>query len=798
MKLPIAALLFPLLLPAAGIPGTDDVVFAARFSGSPSPDGHWYANIGYYGPDFNRKAYGEGARLYRLNLRTRELTALIRDDRGGVRDPQVHYDGRRILFAYRKGGTENYHLYEINADGSGLRQLTDGPFDDIEPTYLPTGEIVFVSTRSKRWVNCWLTQVATLHVCDRDGRNLRPLSSNNEQDNTPWPLPDGRILYTRWEYVDRSQVDYHHLWTANPDGSNQTILYGNLHPGVLMIDAKPIPNSRKLVSIFSPGHGRREHEGSITVVDPSAGPDAKEFARKIGKAGNLRDPWPFSEDLFLAASGANLVLVDGAGKSETLFTLPAADVAAKLNLHEPRPLAARPRERVIPPRVDLAQSTGRLILADVNRGRNMQGVQPGEIKKLLVLETLPMPIHYTGGMEPISFGGTFTLERILGTVPVEPDGSAYFELPALRSFLFVALDEHDRSVKRMQSFLTVQPGETTSCVGCHEDRVQAPPSGGAVLQALARKPSRVEPMRGVPEVFDFPRDIQPILDRRCVQCHDYSTRKGGVILAGDRGPVYSHSYFTLTVRNQVADGRNRPQSNYAPRALGSSASALMRKLEPAHHGVQATAAEKKMVAMWIETGAPYPGSYAALGTGMLGAYQENQLQRPDLNWPETLRAMDAIKRRCGSCHDKAMPLPYTASDDQKLPPWNGLQPRDLRRRVSRHLLYNLTRPEKSMLLLAPLARDAGGYGLCPGQVFASSQDPDYVAILGGVREAARYLDTIKRFDMPGFVPRVDWVREMKRFGILPAAHNPDAPVDYYATERAYWKSLWYQPAAVNR
>ena len=115
-------------------------------------------------------------------------------------------------------------------------------------------------------------------------------------------------------------------------------------------------------------------------------------------------------------------------------------------------------------------STGRLALANIYRGRNMAGVKPGEIKSLLVLESLPMPIHYTGGMEPISYGGTFTLERIVGTVPVEPDGSAYLELPALRSFFFVALDKNDLSVKRMQSFLTVQPGETSSCVGCHEQR----------------------------------------------------------------------------------------------------------------------------------------------------------------------------------------------------------------------------------------------------------------------------------------------------------------------------------------
>ena len=172
--------------------------------------------------------------------------------------------------------------------------------------------------------------------------------------------------------------------------------------------------------------------------------------------------------------------------SEEIFKLPAADRRAGLQLHEPRPLAPRPRERIIPDRVHPNQATGRLLLADIYNGRNMAGVKRGEIKKLLVLETLPMPIHYTGGMEPISYGGTFTLERLVGTVPVEEDGSAYFELPALRSFFFVALDENDLAVKRMQSFLTVQPGETTSCVGCHEQRTQAPRPAAAQLAALRR------------------------------------------------------------------------------------------------------------------------------------------------------------------------------------------------------------------------------------------------------------------------------------------------------------------------
>ncbi len=240
---------------AGPMAGVSEIVFAARKQNQ--TDGHWYANIGYYAHDPARKAWREGTKLYKWSLATGKLVTLVDDPRGGVRDPQVSYDGKTILFSYRKGGTEAYHLFEISADGSGLRQLTDGNYDDFEPTYLPDGDIIFVSTRCKRWVNCWLTQVAVMHRCDRDGHNIRPISSNNEQDNTPWPLADGRILYTRWEYVDRSQVDYHHLWTENPDGTAQMVWYGNQHPGTVMIDAKPIPGSDQVVASFSPGHRYR-------------------------------------------------------------------------------------------------------------------------------------------------------------------------------------------------------------------------------------------------------------------------------------------------------------------------------------------------------------------------------------------------------------------------------------------------------------------------------------------------------------------------------------------------------------
>ncbi|MBI5387117.1 MAG: hypothetical protein HZA90_20800 [Verrucomicrobia bacterium] len=787
---------------ADGTPaGADEIVFAVR---QPGKDPHYYANFGYFAFDPERKAYGQDGKLCRLNVGTGRLTVLLDDPSGGVRDPQVSYDGKRILFSYRKGGTPNYLLYETQADGSGLRQLTDGPWDDIEPTYLPDDGILFCSSRCRRWVNCWPTPVAVLHRCDRDGKNLRAVSSNNQHDNTPWVLPDGRILYTRWEYVDRSEVSFHHLWTAHPDGTGQTVFFGNMHPGIAMLDAKPIPGTRKVVASFSPGHGRREHDGHITIVDPAAGPDATSFARRVSQTADFRDPYPLGEDSFLVAKQASLLLMDGRGATRVLHTLTVEERAAGLECHEPRPLRPRPREPLLTDRIEPAQTTGVLVLSDVYRGRNMGGVKRGEIKELLVLETLPKPINFTGSGDPISYNGTFTLERVLGTVPVEADGSACFELPALRSFFFVALDGEGVAVKRMQSFLTVQPGERLSCVGCHEHRAgTALPT--ASLGALCRPPSRVRPMPGVPDVFDFPRDIQPILDRHCVCCHDYEShdatngpRAGGVILTGDRGPFFSHSFWMLTVRGQFSDGRNLPRSNYAPRTLGSAASPLLRLLDGGHYDAKLTPQEKSLVRLWIETGAPYAGTYAALGTGMIGAYREDILDRSDAEWPAVKAAQPVLEKRCGTCHAGPKQLPTSPSDDAGMAPWQS-KFTDPRIRFSRHLLYNLTRPEKSLLLLAPLAKAGGGYGVCGGTgnaaatIFAGTDDSDYRILFESVLATKSALDRLQRFDMPGFRPGPEYTREMMRYGILPRGPGAGSPIDVYAADRAYWESLWYRP-----
>lgn len=757
--------------------GVTGVVFAVRVSGRD----HWYANFGNYAsdlPDPKQRAfkfeegvygaYGEGARLCRLDLRAGEVRVLLDDPRGGIRDPQVHYDADRILFSWRRGGAHTYHLWERNLNGGGLRQITDGS-DDIEPTYLPDGRIVFVSSRCRRFVNCWHSRVGALYICNADGTGLRMLSPNIEHDNTPWPLPDGRVLYMRWEYVDRSQLDYHHLWTINPDGTQVMAFFGNQNPGTVMLDAKPVDGAPLVVASFSPGHGRPEHAGRLALVDPRWGPDRLESVRYIGSRTDIRDPWAFGTNCFLIADSEGFAVMDGAGRREVIYRLPPEEAHAqpRRGVHEPRPILRRPRETVIADRVNLAAETGEMVLFDVTLGRNMEGVRPGEIRKLLVLEQLPKPINFSGDMEPLTIGGSFSLARIVGTVPVEPDGSARFEAPALRPLFFVALDENGLSVKRMQNWCSVQPGEKVGCVGCHEPRVHAMPAA-AIPAAMRRPASRIELVVGVPEVMDFSRDIQPIFDRHCVRCHNPERYAGRLDLTGGRTDRYRVSYVNITRRGLVADGRNRAQSNYPPRALGSSASRLYQVAASDHHGIRLSAEELSRLRLWIETRATYPGTYAALGSGSV-----------------SVPLPGAALRRCGACHIK------DAKDKHGQPArtWSFGSP---------HSLCNLDEPERTILLRAPLAKAAGGLELCgAGQGFATTADPDYAAILASIIISSNDLQRVRRFDMPGFRPNVHYIREMQRFGILPPTLAADAPLDPYQIDEAYWRSFWYRPLSAS-
>jgi len=840
----------------------DEIVFCTR---KHCFDGHWYANFGYYADNACRRPFpaNSGGALYAYNVRTRTLRVLLEDPKGNIRDPHVHYDGKKILFSYCPGGKAHYSLYEINADGTGLKQLTgqgeDAPlvlppgvepsedggwkmmagrpgihrdfapngWDDYEPAYLPDDSIVFCSTRAKRYVGCWLTHVGTIHKCDADGKNIRPLSCNVEQDNTPWVLPNGQILYMRWEYVDRSQVHYHHLWTMNPDGTRQMVFYGNLHPGGLMIGAKPIPGSHKIVTTFSAGHGRAEHYGNLAVIDPTAGPDRQESMRLLTNDRHS-DPWAFDERHFMTASRDKIMLVDGEGRQSVLFQLPEKLKKEGFLVNEPRPLVPHEREAVIMDQTDATQTTGTLAMANLYKGRRMQDVPPGTVRELLIYETLPKPIHYTGGTEMISIFGTFTLERLIGRVPVSADGSAYFRLPANRPVLFLAMDQNGHCVKRMHSFTSVMPGEHTVCIGCHEERTLTPDAADrdALFRVMRGQPSEIQPIEGMKDlgpdfhgVFDFARDIQPILDRHCVTCHNSAREEGGVNLSGHWTPMYTLSYTHLSWFQLLGDNRNRAQSNFAPYEIGTGSSRLVKLIEEGHQGVKMSSEEQAVIRHWIDAGANFAGTYAAEASGGVGYYIANEPSWTRDTWPEMLAMREAISRRCDGCHaptegDKKRGKYDIYADNYS--PANPRTRQDLtiahdlcegNARFSRMEIFDLSFPEESKVLTGPLSREAGGRGVCEKKsgkaVFESVNDPDYQTILRGIwrgrayilhednRPAMLYPDANNGPDTPReYVPRWSYLREMIRYGILPVDADPEKTYNPFTLDELYWESLW--------
>jgi hypothetical protein len=830
----------------AGMP--DEVLFAIR---KPSIDGHWYANIAYYSTDQCKTTFPmhSGGKLCLYNVKTKTVRTIFEDPEGNIRDPQIHYDAEKLIFAYLPKGKRHYSLYEINLDGTGLKQLTGrgedvspgmgdyGTFsppgwDDFEPTYLPDGRIIFCSTRANRYVQCWMTQVATLYQCEADGSNIRTLSANVEHDNTPWVLSNGQVAYMRWEYVDRFHMGYHHLWSMNPDGTRQMVLYGNQINHGTILAPKPVPNSPKLVVTWSPGHGMREHYGKTALIDPRLGPDDPKGVQYISKGNVHCDPWAFSENHFMAANKATIELMNGRGETEVLYRLPEELAKAGYWIGEPRPVMKRRREPVIAGQVHPSADHGTLALVDVYRGRQMRTVKRGTIKNLLVYEVLPKPINYSGAMSEMSAGGTFSVERLLGSVPVSEDGSAYFKLPPLRSVLFLAMDVRGHCVKRMHSFTLVMPGEHTTCIGCHEKRTEAPSADdrNRLARIMRTPPVAPEPVAGVPEIFDYLRDIQPILDKHCLECHNHDREDGRFNISGHWGPLYPIGYIQMSWRELFGDNRiilpysEHSKSNFAPYEIGTGSSRLLKLIEERHEGVNMPEKEQKIIRHWLDAGANHAGTYAVNSHGTIGYYLHSVNVRNDKDWPETRALVEVMSRRCDACHapteaDKRIgtySLPahfyvrYYPPDKFQKNRYVAHTMSEDGGRYNRHLIYNLSYPELSKAARAPLAKAAGGLGVCRtasgGPVFEDKNDPDYRALVAAVARGRKHiLEENNRFCMihpsPNngencpvrYVPRRDYVREMIRYGVLPAGHDFASSVDPFELDKAYWKTFWYVP-----
>lgn len=574
---------------------------------------------------------------------------------GSYQQPEVSYDGRRVLFCFcttdpKRKNARYYHLFEMAADGGSLRQLTDGAFDDFSPRYLPDGRIVFVSTRRGGYHRCGSPgcPVYTLAVCGADGSGVRLLSHHETQEWDPAVLHDGRIIYTRWDYVDRHAVFGEHLWTTRPDGTAPAALYGNLTRNPVGIwEAQPVPGSRKVMATAAAHHAMTA--GSIVLVDadtdcdglapltrltgdvpfpesefpvgrwsfPGAvrgkAPEPPENRRWPGHC--YRTPWPLSEEFFLAAYSFDALVGEPLANRANMFGLYLADrfgnkelLYRDLNISSLWPVPLRPRRRppVLPPQCDpLAEPQGTFVLRDVYV--SSPALPAGSVRRLRITQVLPKTTQ--GRDRPaVGLAGGAPGKQVLGTVPVEPDGSAHFVAPAGVPLLFQALDERGQAVQVMRSATYLQPGETISCVGCHEPRTSSPPPAGA-LQALARAASRIRPGPDGSKPFSYPILVQPVLDRHCVRCHGGKDAPRGIVLTGQPQGHYTASYNALGRRVPYSHDTSS-DSLSVPGRYGARGSSVMRMLlDKGHQKIVLTAEETERLATWMDTNALFYGTF---------------------------------------------------------------------------------------------------------------------------------------------------------------------------------------------
>jgi len=597
-----------------------------------------------------------------------EVETLLEVPEGVARDLEVSFDGSRLLFSLRRNRQDDYHLYEIGTDGSGLEQLTFGSrLADIDPIYLPDGRILFSSSREPKYCMCNRHIMCNLFTMEADGSNIQQIGHSTLFEGHSSLLPDGRVLYDRWEYVDRNFGDAQGLWTCNPDGTNHAIYYGNNtnSPGAVL-DARAVPGTQTVVATFSSCHDRPW--GAVAVVDRRRAIDGPAAVVHIWPAsaidlvgkGNYdtykavepkyEDPCPLYDTTAPETAGKYFICVRTLGRGEQTGIFLIDTFGNEVLIHtevpgcfDPLPLAPRPRPPVIPSRVDLTRRVGYLYVADVYQGTGMSRVARGTVKYLRVVEspekrfwTQPAWNGGTGQQAPGMAYDDFNNKCILGRVPVEADGSAYFAVPAERFVYFQLLDERGMMVQSMRSGTIVRPGETIGCVGCHEQRrASVPPTHDRL--ALQRPPRRLEPWYGPPRNFNYLAEVQPVFDRHCLSCHDYGRPAGKVLnLAGDLGLIFNTSYVELRSKRYVRVVGAGPTTTQPPLSWGSHASRLVEVLLDGHGDPQIDARIRlsredfDRIVTWIDINAPYYPEYAS-------AYRDNRYGRSPLDHAQLKR-----------------------------------------------------------------------------------------------------------------------------------------------------------------
>jgi hypothetical protein len=665
---------------------------------------------------------------------------------GAIMHPDLSFDARRIVFAFcdhtpRNPDWRQYFLWEINVDGSHLHRLSGALADrtagaedretslveDFDPCYLPDGGIAFVSTRSQTHIRCQYGYRYfanfLLYRADGDGSHIRPLSFAEAPEWEPSVMDDGRILYSRWDYTNRHSYHFQSLWVTRPDGTGTANVYGNLTRNPCNTgEPRQVPGSHKIVCTATAHHGYTA--GSIILVDPRQGLDGLSPITRITPEiafpetegwplGAYATPFAISEDLFLAAYTPEQLVREGKVQSAAAYGIYLVDSLggreliyrdASVSCFSPIPIQPRSRPPVLPPAPREDPETGTGVFFVRNVYQSTHALAAGSVKSLRVVRVFPQTVETPPSRSITPYEMP---KKILGTAPVNEDGSVAFRAPARQPLLFQLLDHNGMALMTMRSLVYLQPGETVSCAGCHEPRQLAPerstPRAGMQVHDL-QSPAGPSYEGGL----SFARTVQPVLDRYCIGCHGLNKREGDLDLLGTLeqvtfprkqwpGPnkmLVSRAYHSLLTRDGLVSVAHADlETDYsAPKDYYAHAGRLAKLLLSGHPGqdgrVRLTLDRQSFARIvdWLDANAVCYGDYS---------WNKREWREP---LPEGERALrEYIRRRFG--------------------PELAQQPFDA--------LVNVALPEESRILMAPLAISGGGWGLLPEKGWRETTDMDY-------------------------------------------------------------------------
>jgi len=645
-------------------------------------------------------------------------------------DPDLSYDAKRVVFCFKGEPKGSSSIYEIGVDGKGLRRITNpradylpcdetgkarseyhgrhgslGAAQDLTPAYLPGGNLVFTTMRHNGLVPCNNTGVAILHVMDSDGSNIFPVSVNSETEFDPSLMLDGRVLFGRWEYVDKTALTIQSLWAVQPDGTMEEAVYANnmVFPEAVLDARQVFSDPHYVVATFSKHNSTPR--GTIALIDTRMGKNDPKAIFNFSDPGNpTRDtgeacePYPIGSD-FLIYSDRNgeknaLFLIKRHQDDSLTRELLLGD--AGIDCHSPIPLKPRPVPRLRPSMVDRSKDHGYFMLQDVYEG--MPDVPRGSVKKLRVVEETSRVSPTPGGGPfnqtfTISAALAWTCKNYLGEVPVEADGSAYFEVPAGKMVYFQALDEEGRCVQSMRTFIQAAPGTTRGCIGCHEDKKASFPTLKRPALAYRKPPAVLKDESWGSGVLDYPSMVQPVMDRHCVKCHGAEEGfAAGLDLSGGWTEFFNISYENLVSRREVQykstliagvcsmNGTSHYSAQiFPPYSIGSGAAPLAKVVVEGDLGheesFEMTRKERDLILAWIDGNGPYHGTWN---------YTPRAFQLGD--WQNTKKQLvtEMTAAGCVECHDAGKRF----END-----W-----------------FNFRNPEFSRILRAPLAKGGSGYG----------------------------------------------------------------------------------------